>query len=112
MNDKLKEKVLSNEQLADVAGGGFIDRTIMGIWVDHYYGSNGTHGNVVDISKRDSESFARAFESLCDKAGLEYKKNETGVDMVKINGEFRDFTWLNANKQETLAFLDAKLGIK
>ncbi len=67
---------------------------------------------MVDTSKRNPKTFTQALEAFCNKAGLEYKKNESGVDMLKINGEFRDFRWLNANEQEALTFLDAKLGIK
>jgi len=109
MNKKLKANVLSDDQLDNVAGGNVVDRTIMGLWVDRYYGQNGTHGKVLDTSKCEPASI---LESFCDKVGLEHRKSETGLDTVKINGEFRDVTWMISNKQETLAFLDAKLGIK
>ena len=75
-----------------------------------YYDVNcGVHGSVIDYSKTD---FLKVMQTLCDKAGIEYKPDEKGLDQYKINGQWRDGTWMIKNQQETIDFFDKKLGLK
>lgn len=106
--DKLQDKNLTEDELDEVAGGAEVDRFIAYLWVDRYYGNNGTHGQIIDTSGKD---FNEIMSNFCAKAGIDYQMNTEGLDQYKINGEWRDAAWLAANKKEALAFFDQKLGI-
>lgn len=109
-DERFKEELLSDEELDNVAGGNIGDRTIASMWIAHYYGTtDGTHGKLIDTSGDDVNAIMANF---CAKAGIEHKANEEGLDQFKINGQWRDATWMVGNKQETLDFFDKQLGIK
>lgn len=105
----LKDELLDEEQLDGVAGGNIFDRSIAMLWVDRYYGTNGTHGQVIDTSKVNANEIMANF---CAKAGIDYQMNDKGLDQFKIDGEWRDVAWLASNKQYALDYFDQKLGLK
>ena len=107
-NEILKDEILTDAQLDDVAGGNLLDRSIAMLWVNRYYGANGTHGQIIDTSSNDANAIMSNF---CAKAGIDYQMNVDGLDKFKINGQWRDAVWLAQNKQEALAFFDRQLGI-
>lgn len=104
------DEILSDEELDGVAGGNSIDRGIATLWVKRYYGSNGTHGQIVDTSGGFTPNSTMA--NFCAKAGIDYQMNEEGLDQFKIDGEWRDAVWLASNKDFALDYFDKKLGIK
>ena len=102
-------ELVKDEALDEVAGGHVGDRMLTSLWVMHYYGKeDGTHGKIIDTSSYDPAAIVAAF---CAKAGVDYRMNFEELDQFKINGEWRDANWMIANKEETLAFFDKKLGI-
>lgn len=109
-DELLTDELLTDEQLDDVTGGNAIDRAFATAWIVRYYGSNGTHGQIVDTSNVSDTS--ATVKNFCDKAGVEWKADEKGLDQFKINGEWRDAVWMACNKETTLAFFDKQLGIK
>ena len=108
-DEKFKSELLDDEQLDEVAGGNIGDRSIAMLWIERYYGSDGTHGKVIDTSSNDPNAIVANF---CAKAGIDYQMNVEGLDQFKINGQWRDAVWMAENKQEALDFFDKKLGIK
>ena len=102
-------ELVRDETLDEVVGGHAGDRLLATFWVMHYYGKeDGTHGKIIDTSNCAESEFIAAF---CAKAGVDYRMNFEELDQFKINGEWRDANWMIANKEETLAFFDKKLGI-
>ena len=106
------DQKLDMDQLDEVSGGAIGDRAIATLWVARYYGSSGTHGQVVDTSNLNGDSVNSFMANFCAKAGVDYKMNEEGMDQFKIDGEWRDAMWLAQNKQYALDYFDKKLGIK
>ncbi|MBE8953336.1 MAG: hypothetical protein SR1Q7_09365 [Quinella sp. 1Q7] len=107
-NEILKDEILDDSQLDDVAGGNLLDRSIAMMWVQRYYGTDGTHGKIIDTSSGDANAIMSNF---CAKAGIDYQMNVNGLDQFKINGQWRDAAWIALNKQEALDFFDKQLGI-
>ena len=50
--------------------------------------------------------------NFCAKAGIDYQMNETGKDLFKIDGEWRDMKWILKNNRSVLDYFDKKLGLK
>ncbi len=103
------KEILTDEQLDEVAGGNIGDRSIASLWVNHYYGTNGKRGQILDTSGGDVNSIMSNF---CAKAGIDYQMNAEGLDQFKIDGQWRDVSWLMQNKEYALNYFDQKLGIK
>ena len=108
--------MLTDEQLDEVAGGYPAERFFMVGIISEYYGSEGKHGKIVDTSniKFSSDYLTGVVSKFCSKAGVDYRQNSDGYDEFKINGEWRNVWWMiePANRAETLAFFDKKLGLK
>ena len=108
--ENLKDEILKDEQLDEVAGGfNGLDRYAMASWIECYYGPNGERGKIIDTSSKDDTAIVSKF---CTKAGIDYRQNAEAWDEYKINGEWRDTKWMIFNKEEALEFLDKKLGLK
>lgn len=116
MADKKSEKYDQKIDVADldeVSGGAIGDRMIATMWVARYYGSSGTHGQVIDTSNISNEgSVNSVMANFCAKAGIDYQMNETGKDLFKIDGEWRDMKWILKNNRSVLDYFDKKLGLK
>ena len=116
MADKKSEKYDQKIDVADldeVSGGAIGDRMIATMWVARYYGSSGTHGQVIDTSNISNEgSVNSVMANFCAKAGIDYQMNAEGMDQFKIDGQWRDAMWLADNKQYALDYFDKKLGLK
>ena len=108
-DEKIIGQALSDDELDNVAGGNDNDRTLANIWIKHYYGmSDGKRSKLID----DSGDMNSTVTNFCTKAGIEYQRDEVGLDKFKINGEWRDIIWMAQNKETTLAFFDKQLGIQ
>ena len=98
INDKREN--LSDEELEQVVGGNKIDRGMIIAAIE----ANGLKQYLV-YGSNDEETLKKT----CQKYGIEYEANILSCDEFKINGTWRDSTWIRDNQEETIAFIKSKI---
>ena len=107
--ENLKDEILNDEQLDEVAGGKWEDRRSLLIMFDSAYRKDlGSRGRIFEAEIDPETQMA----IICAKAGVDYRQNAEEPDQFKINGVWRDAVWMKEHREETLKFFDKQLGIK
>ena len=112
-NKIFKDEMLSAEQLENVAGGTVTDRALTMLWLKAIYDiKEGKNGKVVDFTFGSNFDVDSVMKRFCARGNIEYQMNENVDAQYKINGQWRDISWMLDNRQETFDFFDRKFGIK